>query len=263
MNQSRRTFLKCAAGTGALAFASRRSSAGPMRRPSLAQLDRAAAAPVLHVGSLTSPVKIASVELLRNGRVFLVRIRSTDGAEGPDRLQRELERTDRLIERAREAIGDSDLPEAIRALERATNLQQDAWAAFRAEKFRVALAATREARNLAAYVLKLVRGPVSTEQVQRGLSETDRLLDRATEIFEGPVPSPYMLFTHRVRPGWRERIPAVVHVDGTARIIGSAYVLVSDPQLAKRAKAGMGRGRKGPHHAARRLAVPAYWLLAT
>jgi carbamoyltransferase len=27
-----------------------------------------------------------------------------------------------------------------------------------------------------------------------------------------------MLFTHRVRPEWRERIPAVVHVDGTARI---------------------------------------------
>jgi carbamoyltransferase len=27
-----------------------------------------------------------------------------------------------------------------------------------------------------------------------------------------------MLFTHGVRPGWEERIPAVVHVDGTARI---------------------------------------------
>ena len=44
------------------------------------------------------------------------------------------------------------------------------------------------------------------------------LLERASEIFEGPVPSPYMLFTHGVRPEWRERIPAVVHVDGTARI---------------------------------------------
>ena len=37
-------------------------------------------------------------------------------------------------------------------------------------------------------------------------------------IFDGPLPSPYMLFTHDVRPGWAERIPAVVHVDGTARI---------------------------------------------
>ncbi len=45
------------------------------------------------------------------------------------------------------------------------------------------------------------------------------LLERAKDIFEGgPVPSPFMLFTHRVRPGWAERIPAVVHVDGTARI---------------------------------------------
>jgi carbamoyltransferase len=44
------------------------------------------------------------------------------------------------------------------------------------------------------------------------------LLDRAAEIFEGgPIPSPYMLFTHRVRESWAPRIPAVVHVDGTAR----------------------------------------------
>jgi len=42
-------------------------------------------------------------------------------------------------------------------------------------------------------------------------------LDRAAEVFDGPLPSPYMLFVHRVRPHWRDRIPAVVHVDGTAR----------------------------------------------
>jgi carbamoyltransferase len=45
------------------------------------------------------------------------------------------------------------------------------------------------------------------------------LADRAPEIFSGgPIPSPYMLFTHAVRPEWRDRIPAVVHVDGTARV---------------------------------------------
>ena len=44
------------------------------------------------------------------------------------------------------------------------------------------------------------------------------LEERAGEIFEGRLPSPYMLFTHRVRQGWPERIPTVVHVDGTARI---------------------------------------------
>jgi carbamoyltransferase len=44
------------------------------------------------------------------------------------------------------------------------------------------------------------------------------LAERAPEIFEGVHPSPYMLFVHRVRPEWAERIPAVVHVDGTARV---------------------------------------------
>ena len=44
------------------------------------------------------------------------------------------------------------------------------------------------------------------------------LLERAAEIFEGAIPSPYMLFTHRVRDEWRDRIPAVVHVDGSARV---------------------------------------------
>ena len=43
-------------------------------------------------------------------------------------------------------------------------------------------------------------------------------LERAPHIFEGPFPSPYMLFVHRIKPGWAERIPAVVHVDGTARV---------------------------------------------
>jgi carbamoyltransferase len=44
------------------------------------------------------------------------------------------------------------------------------------------------------------------------------LAERAPEIFDGPPPSPYMLFTHRVLGDWKERIPVVVHVDGTARI---------------------------------------------
>jgi carbamoyltransferase len=42
--------------------------------------------------------------------------------------------------------------------------------------------------------------------------------ERAHELFAGPLPSPYMLFVHDVVREWRDRIPAVVHVDGTARI---------------------------------------------
>ena len=44
------------------------------------------------------------------------------------------------------------------------------------------------------------------------------LAERAKEIFEGEEDSPFMLIAKHVRPEWRGRIPAVVHVDGTARV---------------------------------------------
>ncbi len=43
---------------------------------------RVAEAPVLKVEELSAPVTIASMELLRNGRNFVVRVRSKDGGEG-------------------------------------------------------------------------------------------------------------------------------------------------------------------------------------
>jgi carbamoyltransferase len=55
------------------------------------------------------------------------------------------------------------------------------------------------------------------------------LLERAAELFDGPLSSPYMLFTHDVRPEWRERIPAVVHVDGSAR--AQTVSAVDEPQV--------------------------------
>jgi carbamoyltransferase len=62
------------------------------------------------------------------------------------------------------------------------------------------------------------------------------LSDYAEEIFsDGPFPSPYMLFVHRVRPQWRERIGAVVHVDGTARI--QTVDAARTPRLAAMIKA--------------------------
>src|SRR6266545_3103176 len=44
------------------------------------------------------------------------------------------------------------------------------------------------------------------------------LAERMKEIFEGEEDSPFMLIAKPVRPEWREKIPAIVHVDGTARI---------------------------------------------
>jgi carbamoyltransferase len=42
--------------------------------------------------------------------------------------------------------------------------------------------------------------------------------ERASEIFEGEEESPFMLLVKHVRPEWQDKIPAVVHVDGTARV---------------------------------------------
>jgi carbamoyltransferase len=44
------------------------------------------------------------------------------------------------------------------------------------------------------------------------------LVDRAPEIFDPGSPDPHMLFDHEVRDDWLGMIPAVVHLDGTARL---------------------------------------------
>src|SRR5919109_596449 len=82
MLSTRRHFLHSVAATGFAAAHAHRAAAKEERRPTVEQLDRAAARRVLHLDALQAPVTIASLELLRNGRPFLVRARSRDGAEG-------------------------------------------------------------------------------------------------------------------------------------------------------------------------------------
>ncbi|MCW2999811.1 MAG: Carbamoyltransferase [Solirubrobacterales bacterium] len=53
----------------------------------------------------------------------------------------------------------------------------------------------------------------------------------APAIFSGRHPSPHMLFVHEVDEAWVHRIPAVVHVDGTARV--QTVDPVQEPLLAR------------------------------
>lgn len=57
-------------------------SAKPRSGPSVDDLARVAALPVLKRDSLTTPVIIQTMELLQVGKEYFVRVRSTDGAEG-------------------------------------------------------------------------------------------------------------------------------------------------------------------------------------
>jgi L-alanine-DL-glutamate epimerase-like enolase superfamily enzyme len=81
MRPIRRTFLRTALGAGALAMA-RPGAAEETRRVTIEELDRAAGAPVLSVEEISAPVMITGMELLRNGRNFLVRVRASGGEEG-------------------------------------------------------------------------------------------------------------------------------------------------------------------------------------
>ncbi|WP_370617872.1 carbamoyltransferase family protein [Mumia qirimensis] len=94
----------------------------------------------------------------------------------------------------------------------------------RALGHRSLLADPRDAQNLDR--LNAVKGRESFRPVAPMVLE-----ERAASIFErGPLPSPHMLFVHDVRPQWRDRIPAVVHVDGTARV--QTVDRTSEPRVA-------------------------------
>jgi L-alanine-DL-glutamate epimerase-like enolase superfamily enzyme len=88
MNLVRRSFLRRTLGAGVLAASATAGSrrvwgGGAGERPvSDEELVRVAETPVLHVEELTAPLKITSMELLKNGRNFIVRVRTSGGDEG-------------------------------------------------------------------------------------------------------------------------------------------------------------------------------------
>jgi carbamoyltransferase len=44
------------------------------------------------------------------------------------------------------------------------------------------------------------------------------LKDEVATYFEQTVDSPFMMHVVKIRPEWRDRLPAVTHVDGTGRL---------------------------------------------
>lgn len=44
------------------------------------------------------------------------------------------------------------------------------------------------------------------------------LTEFAPQVFDPGTPDPYMLFDHKVRPDWVDKVPAILHLDGTARL---------------------------------------------
>ena len=86
MNHHRRQFLQAGVAASAfrgLPFDHVSAQTNPKRANELAAtLAAAMEAPVLRAELFKQPVKLAAVELLKSGKHFLVRARSTEGAEG-------------------------------------------------------------------------------------------------------------------------------------------------------------------------------------
>lgn len=85
MGLKRRDFLGWTAGIGALSLLQGRGSAvkaNERAAVTVEKLEKAAKRPVLRLEGLDQPVVIESIELLRKGGDFIVRVRSKDGAEG-------------------------------------------------------------------------------------------------------------------------------------------------------------------------------------
>ena len=72
--------------------------------------------------------------------------------------ERALQRTDAVIDRAREVVGDSGNEQARALLTRGVELQAEAWTQFRASRFDAAFRLTTAARNLAHRAIRLVKG---------------------------------------------------------------------------------------------------------
>lgn len=82
MNLDRRSFLRRTLSTTGVVALGGRVHAQSLPKPTFEQLGRIAEKPVLNVEGLTTPVTLKSMELLRNGKTFIVRVRTVDGAEG-------------------------------------------------------------------------------------------------------------------------------------------------------------------------------------
>ena len=82
MKTNRRQFLSTAAAAGVASLLPTGSVLAAEREVTDTVLQQAAAQPVLRISQLKDPVIIESIQLLRKGRSYFVRVRSKDGAEG-------------------------------------------------------------------------------------------------------------------------------------------------------------------------------------
>lgn len=134
---------------------------------------------------------ILSLLILATGSA-LAQSRSNNRGDSDEALRTELERTDQLIERAKEAVQASQAPVAQLNLDAAISLQAQAWINFENESPRLALTLTRQAREKAKRAIASGRMNEQSEQVVlTKLERTTEMLERARELLVDQSDSHY------------------------------------------------------------------------
>ena len=100
-------------------------------------------------------------------------------------VARTLDLTDTLIERAYEIARDQKNANAIRRLDEAFRLQQNAHDAFRNGQVKQALRLTQRAREIARNTLRKANKDIDKESVRQTLERTDQILARLGDALAG------------------------------------------------------------------------------
>lgn len=101
---------------------------------------------------------------------------------GRERVGRELDRTDRLIDKARPLIEESGDEKARALLDRGVQTQIKAREFFNQGRYELAHQLTLNARELLVKALRMVEGLISPERVTGAIAATDELMERVRSI---------------------------------------------------------------------------------
>jgi len=102
----------------------------------------------------------------------------------PEVVLRELDKTDRALERLGEHLDRLDRGSSLRMYDEAVETQRKAREQFHASHYMISIDLTRNARNLAMRALRLSSASANAENVERAIHLTDMLLEQALEGYD-------------------------------------------------------------------------------
>jgi len=137
--------------------------------------------------------KVTSFLILVIVVVVCAPLANAQGGSGDmDRVRLELERTDQILDRAREALHSSTTPTGKVAFEEAKRIRDASWDSFRARRYGQAMEQTKLARQLAERAITAGRSAEENQDlVQRKLEHAKGLLDRIRENAPEEIPQQF------------------------------------------------------------------------